>query len=674
MQGSAQSRAAPPTPCIWRATRTAKARPSPRTWPWCWPSRRSSWSRSPARRASRRRRAKNGAAEEGREGSAEQGDPGDRSEENFPRDVQRDHAQGDSRGVRASAAGGYAIWWMRSRRGACWTASWATRFRRCCGTRCAAGFPPGRVQTVALRLIVEREQEIRAFVPEEYWTIHAHARCRASRRCLRPSCSSTRARISRFTRRPRRTPSWPRSKKRTWQVASVTQKEKRRNAPPPFTTSKLQQAAYNRLRYTAKRTMSLAQRLYEGVELGEEGSVALITYMRTDSVHVSNDALAQVRELIRRASAPSYLPEKPNFYKSKKDAQEAHEAVRPTDVMRAPEDVRRYLDDDLFKLYQLIWQRFVASQMLPAVFDQTTIDISAGDYTFRANGLGAEIRRLPARLPDAGVHADREDDEKDEEGEGRALPRVQRGPDAAPGHDSSRPAFHRAAAALHRRHAGEGAGRKGHRPAVDLRLDHFDDRRARVRHQGPGALFADHAGRKSQRAAGEELRGYFRRTLHGAPGRGTGRNRGRQAALARSREGILGKIRRGSGSGQRRDGLVQGRDSHGKEVREVRRGRTAGAHQPPRLFPGLLALSGLRFHPGSLAGTARGDERRAQDRSTATTAARRWSSSAGASASSWPARAIRIARRRAAWWTARAWRGSRTSRWTRSAPTAARNW
>src|SRR5207245_5058208 len=132
-------------------------------------------------------------------------------------------------------------------------------------------------------------------------------------------------------------------------------------------SSKLQQAAYNRLRFTAKRTMSLAQKLYEGVELGSEGSVSLITYRSTDSVHVSNDALAQVREFIPAKFGPNYLPEKPNFYKSKKDAQEAHEAVRPTDVSRTPEDVRKYLDDDLFKLYQLICQRFVRSQMLPAI-------------------------------------------------------------------------------------------------------------------------------------------------------------------------------------------------------------------------------------------------------------------------------------------------------------------
>ncbi len=216
-------------------------------------------------------------------------------------------------------------------------------------------------------------------------------------------------------------------KRAKWQVATVTQKEKKRNPPPPFTTSKLQQASYNRLRFTAKRTMSLAQKLYEGVELGEEGSVALITYMRTDSVNVSNDALAQVRELIPEQFGSSYLPEKPNFYKSKKDAQEAHEAVRPTDVSRTPEDVRKYLDDDLFKLYQLIWQRFVASQMLPAVFDQTTIDISAGDYTFRATGSVQKfdgylrVYQMPAS------NADREDDEKDDEGEGKALPRVTEG-------------------------------------------------------------------------------------------------------------------------------------------------------------------------------------------------------------------------------------------------------
>src|SRR5579859_4849104 len=236
------------------------------------------------------------------------------------------------------------------------------------------GLSAGRVQTVALRLIVEREEAIRAFVPQEYWTIHAMLDAGKpplfEARLIKHKDADIEIKDQQAADKIVAAVS-----KAKWQVASVAQKEKRRNAPPPFTTSKLQQAAYNRLRFTAKRTMSLAQKLYEGVELGSEGSVALITYMRTDSVHVSNDALAQVRELIPAKFGPNYLPEKPNFYKSKKDAQEAHEAVRPTEVSRTPEDVRKYLDDDLFKLYQLIWQRFVASQMLPAIFDQTTIDI-----------------------------------------------------------------------------------------------------------------------------------------------------------------------------------------------------------------------------------------------------------------------------------------------------------
>jgi len=288
------------------------------------------------------------------------------------------------------------------------------------------GLSAGRVQTVALRLIVEREREIRAFVPQEYWTIHALLDAG------QPPFFE--AKLAKYKGEDVEVPNQEAADKivaevgkANWQVESVAQKEKKRYAPPPFTTSKLQQAAYNRLRFTAKRTMALAQRLYEGVELGDEGSVALITYMRTDSVRVSSDALAQVRELIPERFGANYLPEKPNFYKSKKDAQEAHEAIRPTDVSRAPEDVRKFLDDDVFKLYQLIWQRFVASQILPAVFDQTSIDISAGDYTFRATGSVQKFDGFLRvyQLPEAA--ADREEEEKGEEGEGRTLPPVAEG-------------------------------------------------------------------------------------------------------------------------------------------------------------------------------------------------------------------------------------------------------
>ncbi len=288
------------------------------------------------------------------------------------------------------------------------------------------GLSAGRVQTVALRLIVEREQEIRAFIPQEYWSIHAMLDA-GEPPLFEARLTKKKGEDIEVKNQETADAIVAAVSKSKWQVTSVALKEKRRNAPPPFTTSKLQQAAYNRLRYTAKRTMALAQRMYEGVELGEEGSVALITYMRTDSVQVSNDALEQVRELIPQRFGSAYLPEKPNFYKSKKDAQGAHEAIRPTEVSRTPEDVRKYLPDDQFKLYQLIWQRFVASQMLPAVFDQTTIDIEAGDYTFRATGSilkfdgYLKVYQIPA------ANTDREEDEKDDEGTGMALPRVSEG-------------------------------------------------------------------------------------------------------------------------------------------------------------------------------------------------------------------------------------------------------
>src|SRR5580700_9946137 len=288
------------------------------------------------------------------------------------------------------------------------------------------GLSAGRVQTVALRLIVDREIEIRAFVPVEYWTIHAILAA-GEPPTFEAKLTKYKGEDIEIHTQAEADAIVAAAGKAQWKVAGVTQKEKRRFAPPPFTTSKLQQAAYNRLRYTAKRTMGLAQRLYEGVELGQEGSVALITYMRTDSVRVSNDALDQVRQLIPSRFGQPYLPEEPNFFKSKKDAQEAHEAVRPTDVMRAPEDVRPFLEDDLFKLYQLIWQRFVASQMLPAIYDQTTIDINAGDYTFRATGSVQKFDGYLRVYQMPVANADREDDEKDDEGEGRSLPRVTEG-------------------------------------------------------------------------------------------------------------------------------------------------------------------------------------------------------------------------------------------------------
>ncbi|WP_428263455.1 type I DNA topoisomerase [Haliangium sp.] len=252
------------------------------------------------------------------------------------------------------------------------------------------GLSAGRVQSVAVRLLVEREKEIAAFQPEEYWSVEVD--CRAAepppfvakihRWDGHKAAPTTEAEATEIATELEAGPA---------EVAKVERKERRRRPQPPFITSKLQQEAARKLRFTAKRTMALAQRLYEGVELGAEGPVGLITYMRTDSTRISDDALAAVREHIRDAYGPDFLPDKPHQYKTSKRAQDAHEAIRPTTMEYTPDMVAKALSDhaegkELVKLYTLIWQRFVASQMKPAVYDQTTVDIGRGRALLRATG------------------------------------------------------------------------------------------------------------------------------------------------------------------------------------------------------------------------------------------------------------------------------------------------
>ena len=251
------------------------------------------------------------------------------------------------------------------------------------------GLSAGRVQTVALRLIVEREREIKAFEKKEYWTIDAHLAA------SKPPAFDARF-VGKGEEKVEVTNGEDAEKiraaleKSDWVVRSVDKKERRRNAAPPFTTSKLQQDSSRKLRFSVKRTMMIAQRLYEGVELGEEGSVGLITYMRTDSTRVAPEAIQEVREYVGKEYGPTYLPETPNTFKEKKDSQGAHEAIRPTSAMRHPDQVKQYLKEDEFKVYKLIWQRFVASQINPAIFDQTTVDIDAKNgnevFWFRVTG------------------------------------------------------------------------------------------------------------------------------------------------------------------------------------------------------------------------------------------------------------------------------------------------
>ena len=284
------------------------------------------------------------------------------------------------------------------------------------------GLSAGRVQSVALRVICDREALIRAFVPEEYWTIEVDYQAPAGEQFtarlvrvgddkldagqLRGAVASAQAEA--LAEELRHTPA---------RIANIELKPKKKGAVPPFITSTLQQAASNRYGFTSQRTMQVAQKLYEGIELKGQGSVGLITYMRTDAPRLSNEALAEIRGWLAKEYGDAFVPEKPNLYKSKKGAQEAHEAIRPSSIERTPASLRPFLSDEQFKLYDLIWKRAVASQATPAEFDQTTVDVEAGRLGLRATG---SVLRFPGWLKVYG----RDEEDGDEDGR---LPELQPG-------------------------------------------------------------------------------------------------------------------------------------------------------------------------------------------------------------------------------------------------------
>jgi len=276
------------------------------------------------------------------------------------------------------------------------------------------GLSAGRVQTVALRVIVEREREIRAFIAKEYWTIDADLAAKKP-----PALTARLARINGETAEIGSTEAAggvvSALEGAAYTVQSVSTREKRRFPVAPFITSTLQQESSRKLRFSVKRTMMLAQRLYEGVEVGKD-TVGLITYMRTDSTRVSDDAIRDVRDFIGERYGREFLPDSANFYKSKKGAQDAHEAVRPTSMAYAPDVVDKYLQEDERKVYRLIWNRFVASQMMPALYDQTTIDVGAkgkngDDYLFRATGSVLKFEGFLKVYKEGKDQLDEEDEE-----------------------------------------------------------------------------------------------------------------------------------------------------------------------------------------------------------------------------------------------------------------------
>jgi DNA topoisomerase-1 len=244
----------------------------------------------------------------------------------------------------------------------------------------------GRVQSVAVRLIVDREREIGAFVPVEYWSITARLTPLEKEFPFDAKLIEQAGKKIELHNEGEAKAVLDALKGAQWKVAGIKKREQKRNPAAPFITSTLQQEAARKLGFSSKRTMMAAQQLYEGVELGTAGHVGLIAYMRTDSVHISQEAQGEARSFIEKEYGAEFVPKSPRQYKSKKGAQEAHEAIRPTSVLRRPEQVKAHLNSDQLRLYTLIWQRFVASQMEAAVMDVTSVDIAAAGYTFRATG------------------------------------------------------------------------------------------------------------------------------------------------------------------------------------------------------------------------------------------------------------------------------------------------
>ncbi|MDL1891895.1 type I DNA topoisomerase, partial [Sphingobacteriales bacterium CHB3] len=275
----------------------------------------------------------------------------------------------------------------------------------------------GRVQSVAVRLVCEREEAIRSFIPEEYWSIVGEFEVQGSEPFLAklfkvagadPKIGDTKTAegyVNDIT-------------KQKYRIADVQRKPVKRNPPAPFITSTLQQEAARRLRFNAKRTMMFAQKLYEGQDLGDEGRVGLITYMRTDSTRLSDDAVRDVREYIFSNYGKEYVPDAPRQFKKGKSSQDAHEAIRPTSIKYTPKFVKRFLDKEMHELYELIWNRFVACQMNPAVFEQTTVDVAGGDYLFRATDSIPKFRGF-LQVYDDIVDESEKDAESDEDPKSR---------------------------------------------------------------------------------------------------------------------------------------------------------------------------------------------------------------------------------------------------------------
>lgn len=280
------------------------------------------------------------------------------------------------------------------------------------------GLSAGRVQSVAVRLICDREEEIQSFIPEEYWTLTG--------KFIKPGKAAFEAKLHKYQDKKIEIPNQEvmdrilgELKGASYHVSNVVKKEKLRNPAAPFTTSSMQQEASRKLNFTSRKTMVVAQQLYEGIDLGKEGPMGLVTYIRTDSTRVSETAVEEAKKYILERFGPAYFPKQPRQTTAKGKVQDAHEAIRPTSMANEPESIKQFLTNDQYKLYRLIWSRFLASQMAPAVIDTTSLDIAAGDYIFRATG---SIVKFPGFMQ---VYIEGTDDDTREEE--KLLPELEKG-------------------------------------------------------------------------------------------------------------------------------------------------------------------------------------------------------------------------------------------------------
>jgi DNA topoisomerase-1 len=465
------------------------------------------------------------------------------------------------------------------------------------------GLSAGRVQSPALRLIVEREEEIEAFVPQEYWTIEADAD-KDTQAFLARLLQYKNEKVQQFSFTNEADATGVRqtllsAANGVLTVAAIEKKERKRNPAAPFTTSTLQQEAARKLRFSAQRTMRTAQQLYEGIDIGGE-TVGLITYMRTDSVSLANEAIAEIRGLIEQNYGKDYLPEAPRVFKNKsKNAQEAHEAIRPTSVRHIPDQIKSHLKPDQFALYELVWKRAMACQMIHATLDTVAVDLACGEGNlFRANG---STIRHPGFMK---VYTEDFDDDRRNEDREKILPEMTQGEKIK----------------LIRGQPGKNTGRIRHRPPVDLRQHHLDPGQPPVRRTGEPPLHAHRYRSNREQLPDRTLHTLRRLRVHRESGRRTRQRVARRGRLGTADAAFLGAVpqagrRQGCKRQSRgcravapywhRPGKWQADQRAHGAVRPVRADRRQGRRGQAAFRQPQARHENARRHPGQLSGPVR---------------------------------------------------------------------